>query len=479
MIQIIGIALSSVAISQPAMFERWFGGPKYDEAFAIQQTRDGGYIVVGTTLTLTGTDCDVFAIRMTPQGDTVWARAFGGAGNDEGRAVAQSADGNFLIAGSVMHFPPDSNSALLLKVDSLGTLRWMKRWHPSVRDYLWSLTETPDSGFIVVGELGPGPHGRSDGWLVKTNRIGDTMWTRTYGAAGDDAFRCIHLLDDDGYILAGSTNSFGMGGTDFYVVRINASGDTLWTRTYGGPNGDIAYSVDIAADGGYFVAGQTGIGPPQEQVAHFTIMRCNSVGDTLWTRSWNGAARETQMSIAATGDGGCIFAGTAQCGGRGNEALIVKCSASGEEQWQRTFGRAIDDAGSAVLQSRDGGFAIAGMVAENTYDAFIVKTDSLGMLTSIHEVSDITTPTQVHLSQNFPNPFNPVTTITLHVQCRTHVTLTIVDILGCTTATLLDHDVSPGEVAIKWDATGVSSGVYFCQLRSPGATEIRKLILVR
>jgi hypothetical protein len=122
---------------------------------------------------------------------------------------------------------------------------------------------------------------------------------------------------------------------------------------------------------------------------------------------------------------------------------------------------------------------MAGMVAENTYDAFIVKTDSLGMLTSIHEGSDITTPTQVHLSQNFPNPFNPVTTFTLHVQCRTHVTLTIVDIVGCTIATLLNHDVSPGEVAIKWDATGVSSGVYFCQLRSPGATEIRKLILVR
>ena len=170
-------------------------------------------------------------------------KTYGGTGNDYANSVQQTTDGGYIIAGYTASFGGDSSHVYLIKTDSLGDTLWTKTYGGDSSDIGNSVQQTTDGGYIVAGTTNSFGAGNVDVYLIKTNSIGDTMWTKTYGGTNIDVGSYVRQTLDGGYIIARYTGSFGAGGFDVYLIKTNSLGDTLWTRTYGGTFADFGSSV--------------------------------------------------------------------------------------------------------------------------------------------------------------------------------------------------------------------------------------------
>jgi hypothetical protein len=198
---------------------------------------------------------DVWLVKTNAYGDTLWTRNYGDTGDDRGYSVQQTSDGGYIVAGWTNSFGAGSYDVYLIKTDSSGDTLWTRTLGGTGDDRGYSVQQTSDGGYIVAGNTTSFGAGVHDVWLIKTDAHGDTIWTRTYGGIHDDLGYSVQQTADGGYIIAGWTNSFGDLNGDVYLVKTNASGETLWTRTYGGTGVDIGYSVQQTTDRGYIVAG--------------------------------------------------------------------------------------------------------------------------------------------------------------------------------------------------------------------------------
>jgi len=252
------ILIGSVSIvSAQTSWWRTCGGTTYDEGYSVQQTSDGGYIVAGLTKSYGAGDVDVYLIKTGASGDTLWTRTYGGTDCDMSRSVQQTADGGYVIAGNTYSFGAGNHDVYLIKTDASGDTLWTRTYGGTDYDEGYSVQQTADGGYVIAGNTYSFGAGRTDVHLIKTDASGDTLWTRTYGGTDYDLGYSVQQTADGGYIIAGFTASFGAGADDVYLIKTEASGDTAWTRTCGGTNRDWGYSVQQTSDGGYIVAGRT------------------------------------------------------------------------------------------------------------------------------------------------------------------------------------------------------------------------------
>jgi hypothetical protein len=319
--------------------------------------------------------------------DTVWTRAFGGEYADRGYSVAPTADSGYIIAGSTYSFgsgAPLYGDVYLIKTDASGETLWTRSFGGTNSDEGWSVQPTADGGYIVTG-YSRSPVTSADVYLIKTNAAGDTIWTRTYGGTSEDRGYSVQQTRDSGYIIAGQTYSFGAGTPTYdnvYLIKTNASGDTVWTRTFGGLYSDQAGSVWQTADGGYIIAGSTysfGSGAPSYGDVY--LIRTDASGDTLWTRTYGGESYDEGYSVQPTVDSGYIVAGYADVGSGNYDVFLVKADAQGDTVRTRTYGGSGAECANSVIQTADGGFVVAGYTysfGAGNQDVYLVKTDSLG-----------------------------------------------------------------------------------------------------
>ena len=167
-----------------------------------------------------------------------------------------------------------------------------------------------------------------DIYLVKTDSLGDTLWTKTYGGNNNDFGYSVSQTADGGYILLGSSESFGVGAADFYLIKTNANGDTIWTRTYGGNDYEYGYSVAVTTNGGYILLGSTSsFGAGSSDI---WFIKTNSIGDTLWTRTYGGIGSDGGSSVQQTSDEGYIITGMTKSYGSGNaDIYLIKTDSLG------------------------------------------------------------------------------------------------------------------------------------------------------
>jgi hypothetical protein len=364
--------LSFPAFSQQR-WERNYGGANDDYGYSVQQTKDGGYIVAGWTNSF-GNGYQVYLVKTNASGDTLWTRTYGGASDDWGRSVQQTSDTEYIIAGETTSFG-NAYQVYLVKTNASGDTLWTRTYGGTSGDVGYSVHQTQDGGYIVAGSTSSFGNG-AQVYLVKTNASGDTLWTRTYGGAGDDYGFSVQQTSDMGYVVAGYTNPFG-NNWQVYLIKTNASGDTLWTRTYGGAGDDYGYSVQQTQDTGYIVAGMTSSFGNLTQVY---LIKTNASGDTLWTRTYGGTGYDRGWSVQQTTDGGYVVAGVTFSFGNLTQVYLIKTNASGDTLWTRTYGGTSDDGGYSVQQTSDGGYIIAGYTLSfgNGYQVYLVKTDANG-----------------------------------------------------------------------------------------------------
>jgi hypothetical protein len=235
-------------------WDKYFG---YDDCQedgnAVQQTSDGGYIIVGTTQE-DGHD-QVFLIKTGADGGTAWYKLKGYSdSNERGYSVQQTTDGGYIITGTTNHFDDDGD-VWLVKVGADGGTAWSQHFGDASSDYGNSVRQTTDGGYVIVG--GTGPTDNQNIYLIKTDANGNQQWSRIYGGSAMEWGKTVEQTSDGGYMIAGTTASYGAGQADIYLIKTNATGDTLWTKTFGGSAYDWGNSVQQTSDGGYIITGAT------------------------------------------------------------------------------------------------------------------------------------------------------------------------------------------------------------------------------
>ena len=485
--------LGSVSSFAQITFERTYGDTADERGFSVQQTvPDGGYIITGWTESFGAGGRDVYLVKTDSLGDTLWTRTYGGTGTDEGWSVQQTVpDGGYIIAGFTSSFGAGLGDVYLIKTDSLGDTLWTRTYGGTLEDIGFSVQKTSEGGYILTGRTESFGSGGWDVYLIKTDSLGDTLWTRTFGGPNLEEGHAVQATSDGGYIIAGDTRSFGAGGWDFYIIKTDSLGETLWTRTYGDTNHEASTFVQETSDGGYIVAGYTSsFGAGNGDVY---LIKTDSLGDTLWTRTFGGTANDEGWSVQQTvQDGGYIIAGgTTSFGAGGKDLYLLKTDSLAATLWARTYGGTEEDHGWSVQQTvPDGGYIIAGTTRSfgaGGSDVYLIKTDGNGQVGVKEEDSRVRIPSsRVMLYHNEPNPFHHITMIHYQIpdtnhesRITKHVTLAVYDITGKQVETLVDEFQEPGVYEVEWEGKNVSSGIYFYRLQTGDFIATRKMILLK
>ena len=240
------------------VWDKTFGGVDYDGGYAVEEARDGGYVATGYTWSYGAGHGDVWLIKTDAGGNLVWDRTYGIWADEEwGESVQQTQDDGYIIAAVTCPCADEPGDVWLIKTDAAGNRVWDRVYGGLGADWVHSVRQTLDGGYIAAGYTESYGAGGRDAWLIRTDADGNLVWDKTYGGAKADMAASVQLTDDGGYIVAGYTGSYGAGGHDVWLVRTGPNGDTLWTRTFGDAGDDEGCSVQRTEDGGYIVVGTT------------------------------------------------------------------------------------------------------------------------------------------------------------------------------------------------------------------------------
>jgi PKD repeat protein len=355
-------------ITPPQMeWKQTIGGIGFDNAYSVQQTCDGGYISAGRTGSYGSGGGDFWLVKTDSNGKEQWNRTFGGTDYDYAHSVMQTLDGGYILAGNTRSYGAGESDVWLVKTDSLGYEQWNRTFGGTDRDSATSVTQAEDGGYILAGETYSYGAGRSDVWLVKTDSKGYEQWNKTFGGINDDRAESVRQTSDGGYILAGRTGSFGLGWSDVWLIKIDTNGNMQWNQTFGGTRGDWAESVQQTSDGGFIIAGTTtsyGAG-----YFDFWLIKTDSKGKEQWNQTFEGSGDDWAHSVIQTSDGGYVIVGKTGALDDNvkydqnddlDDMWLVKTDSKGNMEWYNSFGSTGFDWANCIQQTSDGGYIIAG-----------------------------------------------------------------------------------------------------------------------
>jgi predicted secreted protein len=356
---LVGLGVGKSVAQAPSWeWFKTFGGSNLDWGYSVQQTSDGGFILVGYTWSFGAGRDDVWLIKTDATGNEQWEKTFGGIRDDLGYSVQQTRDGGFIVVGSTESFGAGGVDVWLIKTDADGNEQWEKTFGGSDWDGGSSVQQTSDGGFILVGDTTSFGAGGADVWLIKTDASGNKEWDRTFGGSDSDYGLSVQQTSDGGFILVGYTWSFGAGEADVWLIKTDASGNREWDRTFGGRYWDGGQSVQQTSDGGFIIVGETTSFGGKEDV---WLIKTDASGNREWDRTFGGSENDLGYSVQQTSDGGFILVGTTRSFGAGEDDVwLIKTDATGNKLWEKTFGGSNLDGGLSVQQTSDGGFIVVG-----------------------------------------------------------------------------------------------------------------------
>ena len=504
---------SSVLLNAQTTFQKTIGGSSDDLGNCVQKTSDGGYIIVGATSSFGSGLKDLYLIKIGYDGDTLWTKTYGEvSGVDEvGLFVQQTTDGGYIVSGYTNNAGLDG---YLIKTFSNGNIDWAKIFHDSGGSSSSNcVQQTSDGGYVIVG-FGPEEFSVSmkDISVIKINATGTILWSKYYGGGNNDFGNCIQQTTDGGYIITGSTLSFGAGNSDVCLLKLDSLGALQWSKTYGGTNNDFGNSVQQTKDGGFIITGSTqsyGSGG-----SDIYLIKTDSNGAELWANAYGTTSGDFSYSVRQTFDKGYIISGsTYHFGVTLYDAYLIKTDSMGSEVWSNTFGvLGQNEYGYSVEQTNDSCYIILGNAGGINNDIYLIKTDKNGNsgcnesdpltitnavvgsvfssttntnLASISAINaypiigrgGITTTlcystgiNESHIDNEtlniYPNPATNQITMEFDLAETKNTFIEIKNLLGQTVENITNTAFSKGANKIEIEINEFSKGLYFIQLQS-------------
>ncbi|HYV91100.1 MAG TPA: MopE-related protein [Chitinophagales bacterium] len=379
------------------------GGDTTDQAGSVTPTSDGGYVVAGYTSSNNGDvsgnhgQQDYWLVKLAADGSFIWQEPLGGSHEDIAHAIIQTSDDGFAIAGSTRSNDGNvtGNSGIhdfwVAKLDANGGLIWQNALGGTANDFAYAISQTTDGGYIVAGSTTSndgdvtGNHGLNDYWVVKLDVDGNLEWQKTLGGTHNDEAYSVKQSADGGYIVAGYTASSdgdvtgNQGVTDYWIVKLDGTGNLSWQKNFGGPNNDVANYVQVTSDGGYIVAGSSSSNSGDVTFNHgfsdYWIVKLDSAGTLIWQKALGGGNIDYGNAIEQTSDGGYIAIGnTVSNDGNitgwhgGIDSWVTKQDANGNLEWEKAMGGTSNDGGYSVKQTPDNNYITAGYSTSNDGD---------------------------------------------------------------------------------------------------------------
>ncbi len=394
-----------------------YGGTGDDSARSIIRTNDGGFAILGMTSSIDG-DLDFkslpvndyWLVKLSANGELQWQKTYGGSGDDQGQQVIQTSDGGFAITGYAQSDDGDGTNNegfhdnWILRLDASGTILWEKSFGFAGHDHSYDLVETEDGGFFFSGFLditssnGEGgtdkssltAHGVGEFWGTKVDANGNLQWRKFFGGTNNDRSFGVVNAHDGGYVLAGASESDDFdisnpkGSYDFWAVKVNKNGEFEWESSFGGTGIDQAQDILATSDGGYVITGNTFSTDTQvtknNGQSDVWLIKIDDSGQLLWQKSFGGSAFDAAHSVRPTLDGGLLVCGNSksfdgdvsQNFGE-NDIWVFKTDASGNLQWEKSFGGLSLDFGYDAIETQSGNIVLVGETASQDFPEITSK----------------------------------------------------------------------------------------------------------
>ncbi|AXB59011.1 T9SS type A sorting domain-containing protein [Flavobacterium fluviale] len=537
------ILLPLLIHSQDILWEKSYGGTHADYLFDAQPTADYGFILAGSSLSdKTGNkeqenhgDLDYWVWKMKENGELDWQKSFGGSGFDLLQSIKNTSDGGFLLAGtssSSKSFQKKENCKGLsdfwiIKLNAAGDQQWQRTVGGDGQEELLCAFQTKDGGYILGGSSSSSPRsitsskfdeksfipdpyskseksrGNMDYWLIKLDKQGVIEWQKTYGGQYSDLLRSMEQTADNGYILAGYSNSpisgdktepnKGVG--DYWILKINDTGEIQWQKTYGADGDDQPYVIHQTKDGGYIVGGNsnssnalTTEGGIVANGTDYWILKLDQDGGVVWSKTFDFGKVDILTSLVVNNDETYLIGGHARnaaprsSGGLMSKAvnlvakekdgindyIALKINNQGEEIWSKTVGSGGEDILRKLVETRDGGYLMAGTSNGSSKD----KNSAIGSNDFwVVKLKDKAKVEKVKASiEAIPNPVSTFTNVIIGYDF-TKGTASVIDILG---RTLQHFDISSRTVPV--DLSYYAEGIYIIKIQTDVKTESVKVI---
>jgi hypothetical protein len=379
----------NLQVFSQATFQKTYGGGLSELAYSIIQTADGGYALCGLR-SIPFYYSDGYVLRLDSEGDTIWTNMAVGSSDVGDYSILQTDDQGYMIAGYWDDGLNNAREMYLEKRDTSGNSLWLYRYGAGMLDEGYCVQQTTDDGYILSGMTRSFGAGGSDMYLVKVNSIGTPEWSHTYGHSTNDYAYAVSPTNDGGYILTGK-GSAGAGGTDMLLVKTDDLGNIEWSKTIGTAFNEDAYSVQQTSDGGFIAAGSTASSGGS---VNLLMVKTDSLGSLLWAKTYSSLAHNYGRCVRLTSDGGYIVAGyTDNTGITSADGYVVKTDDSGNLLWSRTYGIGTwEELLYCVIETNDGGYMFSGYTntAANGHDVYVIKTDNMG-ISGCNEADGLTT----------------------------------------------------------------------------------------
>ncbi|QMU28779.1 T9SS type A sorting domain-containing protein [Adhaeribacter radiodurans] len=516
-----------------------YGGSGNEGFTTIIKTSDGGYLSGGYSASRVSGDKtqssqgknDYWLVKSDQNGKKLWDKRYGGSGDDYLNRIIPTKDGGYLLAGSSLSGKSGDKSEVsrgdrdywIIKVDKAGTKQWDKSYGGSGYDELKKVLQLSTGEYIlagysnspVSGDKTQDSQGGNDYWLVKTSSSGKKLWDQRYGGSLDEVLGGIVQTADGEFLLGGSSWSgkngnkteASLGKSDFWLVQVDKEGKQLWDKTYGGTGQDEAYSVGKAGST-YFLAGQSdspaGFDKTRDSQGglDYWLLKVSSTGEKVWDKRYGGEKDDELRASIPTQDGGYLLAGKSFSNRSGNKRQdsqgssdywIVKADKDGQYEWSKTLGGSGAEELRAVIQTSEGGYLLGGksdsgvsgdrtQPSQGGTDYWLVKvapeaTSIVAEREAIVRTEPVIEP-ELSPLRVYPNPAKDQVSIRFTLPQTQVATVKVYDSQGKERATLFQGEaIANQNNKIHWQTSRQPAGMYLLRLNSVNKSHTAKLLI--
>ena len=366
------------------VFSLTFGGTRWDGGRSVIETSDGSYVLTGFigandlwwTWGTSYRECDVAVIKLDENGNERWSKTFGGSYGDWGYSIIEASEGGYALTGKT----GSGDNVWVIRMDADGNEIWNKTFTGPYNDFDsgYSIIETSDGSFLLTGES-ERVHpitGKGDVWVIKLDADGNEIWNKVFGGSYNEEGWSIIEASDGDYVIAGYKAESSVGGYKVWVIKLDTDGNEVWNKTFGGSSA-LAYSIIEDSSGAFVLSGTTASSGGSGNDA--LVIKLDYNGNEIWSKAYDKLYSDSGYSIIQASDGSYVLAGktsTSTSNLAANDVWVISIDSNGNALWDKTFGGSGVDIGYSIIQASDGSYVLTGLTqleGANGSDIWIIK----------------------------------------------------------------------------------------------------------